>query len=130
MSDSILLVSVSELTSRLKLLDGLRADDNKDFFESVEAALAAAKALLASVEKTLCMVEDKIDLSKTSTSEPMDMSLSDVSDVSFSDASVNLSVDSSTSLIEEIDKASEKVKFVTAVEKLETCVVMILDVNK
>jgi hypothetical protein len=116
MSDSVLLVSVSDLTSRLKLLDGLRVEDNKAFFESVEAALAAAKVLLASVEKTLCMVEDKIDLSNASTPEPMELSLSDVSNVSFSDVSVNLSVDSSATLVEEMDKASEKVKFVMAVE--------------
>ena len=116
MSDSVLLVSVSDLTSRLKLLDGLRVEDNKAFFESVEAALAAAKVLLASVEKTLCLVEDKIDLSNASTPEPMELSLSDVSNVSFSDVSVNLSVDSSAALVEEMDKASEKVKFVMAVE--------------
>jgi hypothetical protein len=121
MSDSVLLVSVSDLTSRLKLLNGLRVEDNKAFFDSVEAALAAAKALLASVEKALCRVEDIVSLSTASTPEPIDLSLSDVSDLS--DMSANISVDSSTALIEELDKTSEKVKFaVPSVENLESSI--------
>ena len=109
MSDPVLSVSVSGLTSRLKLLNELRVEDNKAFFDAVEAALEAAKALLASTEKALCVVEDRKNLSNASTPEPMDMSLSDVS----ANTSGVCSAETSA-LIEELDKASENVKLVLA----------------
>ena len=80
MTDTKLCCLLANLTSRKKdLMVEFSAADNTEFFSAVDTAMAAAKALLATLDTALYTAESKVRFCNDPTPEPMEMSLSDVS---------------------------------------------------